>query len=113
MIYALVREVKSSARFINKMVYFYGTNNSFVSKHFKLDQNELKKVIATMDTEYRDCQDGIEFKLCKLCSKGNKTHSGNIWKLRVRTDGSFYCFRCSHSGNWLNFKELVYGNIVF
>ena len=109
MIYALIREVKSSTRFANKIVqHFYGTNN-FVSEHFTVDQNELKKVISTMNSEYRKCHDGLEFKVCGLCNKGNKTKSDNIWKLRVNANGSFYCFRCQTGGTWFTLKKQLYG----
>jgi len=43
--------------------------------------------------------------VCNLCDKERKTNADNIWKLRVRQDGSYYCFRCSKGGSWFDLKK--------
>lgn len=71
-------------------------DTTFVSKHYNVDLVELREVVDKMKTEVRKADNGeLCLKVCKLCSKGNKTKADNIWKLRVRKDGSYYCHRCS------------------
>ena len=38
------------------------------------------------------------------CARGNKGVSDNAWKLMIRRDGSYYCYRCGAKGNWYNLK---------
>jgi hypothetical protein len=49
----------------------------------------------------------LEVKECYLCNKSKKSNSDNIWKLNVRPDGSYYCFRCSVGGNYEDFKMKI------
>ena len=63
-----------------------------------------------MKTETRsnaNSRDGkvIEVKECKLCLKGNRNKLGNQWKLFVRCDGSYYCYRCANGGSWFDLKS--------
>ena len=86
--------------------------STFVSKHFTVDPVEFKRLLDTMGTEVRlasNSEDDIELKVCKLCMKGNKTKGDNLWKLRIRKNGSFYCFRCALSGNWFDLKQRALG----
>ena len=67
-----------------------------MSKHYNVDAAELRGVVDRMETDMRRADNGeLCLKVCKLCSKGNKTKADNIWKLRIRKDGSYYCYRCS------------------
>jgi hypothetical protein len=45
-----------------------------------------------------------EYKICRLCTKKNKDKIDNIWKLSVRHDGSYHCFRCDESNNWTSLQ---------
>lgn len=82
--------------------------STFVSKHFAVDEKEIDEIIGRMNTQSRTLPDGqIEVKECSLCDKPNKSKADNLWKLKVRTDGSFYCFRCSYGGNWFQLKKAV------
>jgi hypothetical protein len=51
----------------------------------------------------------VEVRECHLCNKQNKNKPDNIWKLGIRANGSYHCFRCSDSGNWADFKEKACG----
>ena len=33
----------------------------------------------------------------------------NAWKLTIRRDGSFYCYRCGDKGNWYQLKQRISG----
>ena len=69
---------------------------TFVSQHYTPDLQDMKKVVEAMDCPTRLQTDGtLSVKVCKLCTKGNKDDAGNLWKLLVRKDGSYYCHRCS------------------
>lgn len=86
--------------------------STFVSKHYTVDPVEFRRFIDTMGSEVRlasNNTDDIEVKVCKLCMKGNKTKGDNIWKLRIRKNGSYYCFRCAVSGNWFDLKRRASG----
>ena len=88
--------------------------STFVSKHYTVDPVEFKRLIDAMGSEVRQAgnnKDVVEVKVCKLCVKGNKTKADNIWKLRVRKDGSYHCFRCALSGNWFDLKRRASGVI--
>lgn len=77
-----------------------------VSKHFRVDPEQLLNVLKKFGTDIREKPDGqYELKECKLCSKRNRDKPDNLWKLNVWPSGSFHCFRCSSKGNWLNLKE--------
>jgi twinkle protein len=80
---------------------------TFVSKHYVVPPNELKKVIDHMSSETRPQNGQLQVKVCKLCTKSNKTKADNIWKLNIRPDGSYYCFRCSCGGSWFDLKKKV------
>lgn len=85
------------------------SNSTFVSKHFNVDPKELGRVISSMNTEIREGTDGkIEIKECKMCPKGNKSKPDNLWKLLVRKDGSYYCYRCSKGGSWFDLKKKAF-----
>jgi hypothetical protein len=110
------------------------SGGTFISKHFTVDPDEFRRVIDSMKTDVRDCNGGIEVKVCKLCTKGNKDNMGNLWKLRVHKDGRFYCFRysnvyfyhpplcicllrslvgirCSLGGSWFDLKRRCSGGV--
>jgi hypothetical protein len=62
-----------------------------------------------MRTEFRVAGDHVEIKHCKLCSKGNRDKSDNLWKLYVNSNGSFCCFRCNERGSWFELKRRAAG----
>lgn len=67
-----------------------------------------RKILPLIDkwqTEVRSAKDGIDVRECHLCEKGNKDKADNIWKLRIRNDGSFNCFRCSCHGSFTQLQE--------
>lgn len=79
----------------------FATSDSFVSKHFQPDVNEMKDVVNAMNSDTRAKSAGeFEVKICNLCAKGNKDQADNIWKLLIRKDGSYYCHRCQ-KGNMI------------
>ena len=72
------------------------SSKTFVSEHYTPDAEDMKKVVAAMDSDTRLQNDGVlSVKICRLCTKGNKDDMGNLWKLLIRKDGSFHCYRCS------------------
>jgi hypothetical protein len=92
--------------------------STFVSEHYQVEKEEILSLLKTMDTETRQkTADGpIEVKVCKLCPKKNKTNPDNIWKLNVRQNGSYHCYRCSKSGSWFDLKrqageKFIYSNV--
>lgn len=71
-------------------------SSTFVSEHFSPDQADFKNVLENMDSKTRVASDGtLTVKVCRLCSKGNKEDVGNHWKLTVRPNGSYFCYRCT------------------
>lgn len=88
------------------------SDGAFVSKHFKVSDGEMIEVLQEMDTEIRENSNSgngkiVEVKECKLCIKSNKNKLDNLWKLFVRCDGSYYCYRCSQGGSWFDLKSRV------
>lgn len=73
-------------------------------------ENRVQQLIDTMDSPVRPSyRGGIDVKECKLCDKGNRSNVDNLWKLRVNTNGSYYCFRCSKGGSYYKLKNIVHG----
>eukprot|EP00981_Chlorochromonas_danica_P015560 scaffold13271_cov179-Ochromonas_danica.AAC.3 len=61
-----------------------------------------------MKTDHRQRENGcLEVKQCNLCSKGNKDKADNLWKLNVRPDGSYYCYRCAIGGGFQDLRQKV------
>ena len=83
---------------------------TYVSSHYKANTTELRQLIDSMKTEVKECNGGIDLKVCNLCSKGNKHNIDNLWKLRIFENGNFICFRCSVKGNWFDLKKRANGN---
>ena len=85
---------------------------SFVSKHYSFNKEEL---LGCLGSEVRPAADGkLDVKVCKLCSKENKSNPDNIWKLRINPDGSYHCFRCSMHGSYFDLKtKLISGSNVY
>jgi hypothetical protein len=72
------------------------SSSTFVSEHFTPDPLDFKSVLANMDSKTRVASDGtLTVKVCRLCPKGNKEDVGNHWKLTVRPNGSYFCYRCT------------------
>ena len=93
-------------------------NNSstFVSKHFSVDQNELRATVGNnfggaKNIRANHVSGDFEVKTCfDDCSKERKMESDNVWKLIVRKDGSYYCHRCGMGGNWYQLKRRLSGD---
>lgn len=84
------------------------SNPTFVSQHFTPDVQDMKKVVEAMDSDTRVQTDGaLTVKICRLCTKGNKDNAGNLWKLQVRKDGSYYCHRCALGMNLFHQRGLI------
>lgn len=76
-------------------------------------REEIVHVINTLKTEHRVKDDGyIELKECNLCSKPNKDKVDNIWKLNIRPDGSYYCYRCSMGGSFQDLRRKANASIT-
>lgn len=72
------------------------SSTTFVSEHFTPDPTDFKNVLANMDSKTRVASDGtLTVKVCRLCPKGNKEDVGNHWKLTLRPNGSYFCYRCT------------------
>ena len=86
---------------------------TFVSKHFAITASDLSTIVG--DTgyfkDYRLKPGGELFvKTCfGDCSRQRKGQADNAWKLLIRRDGSFYCHRCSDSGNWYQLRRRLFG----
>eukprot|EP01039_Chlorochromonas_danica_P005868 gene5868-6461_t len=71
-----------------------------------LPSEEIMTVINAMKTDHRQRENGcLEVKQCNLCSKGNKDKADNLWKLNVRPDGSYYCYRCAIGGGFQDLRQ--------
>jgi twinkle protein len=67
---------------------------------------DIAHIAAAMNTEYRTNSSGdYELKHCHFCSKGNKDNHDNLWKLVVRENASYYCYRCSQTGGRRQFND--------
>lgn len=82
---------------------------SLIRRSFSSNEHVFQKkalaVVAQWNTSYRAKPTGeVEVKECHLCSKGNRSNIDNLWKLCVRPNGSYYCFRCSCGGNYAELK---------
>ena len=88
---------------------FVRLKSTFVSKHHAISPADLSKVVGVNGyfNDYRLKDNGELFvKTCfGPCERGNKGKADNAWKLTIRKDGSFYCFRCGDKGNWYNLKQ--------
>ena len=70
------------------------------------NENEVQEMLNLMISEKRIATNGdTQVKECYLCEKKNKCEEDNIWRLYVRSNGSYYCYRCSKGGG---FSELKY-----
>jgi len=88
-------------------------SGTFVSKHYEADPVELRELISTSFKDYRsNASTGVvEIKQCfSDCPRERKGMHDNAWKLNIRTDGSYYCYRCSSGGNWYQLKRRAHGN---
>lgn len=87
--------------------------STFVSKHHAISPADLGKVVGVNGyfNDYRLKDNGELFvKTCfGPCERGNKGKADNAWKLTIRKDGSFYCFRCGDKGNWYQLKQRLTG----
>lgn len=78
----------------------------FTSKPFVVDKDSLVNTLKKFGTDIREKPDGqFELRECKLCHKKNRDKPDNLYKLNVWPSGSFNCFRCSSSGNWIELKQ--------
>lgn len=79
----------------NNLVLF-STSKTFVSDHFVPEAEDMQAIVDALGSETRAKTEGeIEVKICNLCTKGNKQDLGNLWKLLLRKNGSYFCYRCS------------------
>ena len=86
----------------------YFSSKTFVSEHYSPDAEDMKKVISAMDSDTRLQNDGVlSVKICRLCTKGNKDDMGNLWKLLIRKDGSFHCYRCTQGLNTTSRHHMI------
>lgn len=87
--------------------------STFVSKHFTVDESDLRRVVDAMNTQSRVSTTSqgscLQLRECRLCDKANKSNVDNIWKLQIHKDGSYHCFRCSEHGSWFDLKKRVLG----
>ncbi len=93
--------------------HFSRGKSTFVSKHHAISPADLGKVVGVNGyfTDYRLKDNGELFvKTCfGPCERGNKGKADNAWKLTIRKDGSYYCFRCGDKGNWYQLKQRLNG----
>ena len=83
---------------------------SFMSSHFRPDPEEMKRVLAALDSKHRVKENGegiLEVEVCRFCKKINKEAQDNLWKLYINPNGSYRCFRCSVGGSWFNLKKII------
>lgn len=88
-------------------------NDTFVSKHHTISPADLSKVVGVnghfQDYRLKDTGE-LHVKTCfSNCGRGNKGMADNAWKLTIRRDGSFYCYRCGDKGNWYQLKQRISG----
>lgn len=88
-------------------------NTTFVSKHHTISPADLSKVVGVnghfQDYRLKDTGE-LHVKTCfNKCARGNKGVADNAWKLTIRRDGSFYCYRCGDKGNWYQLKQRING----
>ena len=92
---------------------FYRAKSTYISKHFTISPSDLSKVVGLNGyfKDYRLKQSGeMDIRTCfDDCARGNKGVSDNAWKLMIRRDGSYYCYRCGAKGNWYNLKQRLTG----
>ena len=80
---------------IHKQFLFYKQQLSFMSTF----EDDFKSIITNLKSDVRQNKDGeILVKCCRLCDKKNKMAEGNLWKLVIRNNASFYCYRCAFGG---------------
>lgn len=81
--------------------------STFVSEHYQVEKEEILSLLKTMETETRQksASGPYEVKECKLCNKKNRSMPDNIWKLNVRQNGSYHCYRCDQKGSWFDLKR--------
>jgi hypothetical protein len=72
------------------------SDNAAIEPH-----DAIKKFVSSLPSEHRaDGKGQFEIKECRLCSKEGYEKADNCWKLTVRTDGSYYCYRCADTGSF-------------
>ena len=85
----------------------------FVSRHFAVESSELASLINKSFKDHRlnSSAETVEIKTCfQDCTRERKGQTDNAWKLNIRKDGSYYCYRCSSGGNWYNLKRRLARN---
>ena len=93
---AVRRAVAGKIRF-----QFFSSN-----QHEDVDRDEIEVVVNKMGTKFREKSNGdLELEVCKLCPKDNKMNMDNLWKLIVRPDGSYYCYRCAKGSTWASLQN--------
>jgi hypothetical protein len=50
---------------------------------------------------------GFLKKLFGSKEKKNKSNEDNIWRLYIRSNGSYYCYRCSCGGGFSDLKKKI------
>ena len=83
---------------------------SFMSKHFRPEPEEMKRVLGALESKHRVKENGegiVEVEVCRFCTKPNKDKPDNLWKLYINPNGSFRCFRCAVGGGWYNLKKIL------
>lgn len=66
------------------------------------------RLLAALATKARVRSNGdYEVKHCNLCDKPNKEKLDNLWKLLIRPDCSYYCYRCACGGGSSNMKLIL------
>jgi len=107
------RSSRSLFRFRGEARFATGPSTPFVSKHFAVEPSELAGLINKSFKDHRlnSSAETVEIKTCfQDCTRERKGLNDNAWKLNIRKDGSYYCFRCSSGGNWYNLKRRLARN---
>ncbi|RYH05345.1 hypothetical protein EON65_44995 [archaeon] len=99
----------TNASFINlSWCRYLGAASSADKNGYLLQNDEVRDVVDRLNTETRVRDNGyMEVKICGLCPKGNKDKIDNLWKLNIRPDGSYYCYRCAVGGSFQDLKLKV------
>ncbi|KAF2075894.1 hypothetical protein CYY_002785 [Polysphondylium violaceum] len=93
-----------SSNNINNTVKSHQKSNTFVSSHFKMNEDSILSYLDRKKLIYKILGQEILIKECPFCSD-TKGKLDNLWKLYIsRETAAYFCHRCGNKGSWIDFK---------
>lgn len=90
--------------FFAEATYFPRSSNTYKPKI------PVYQFLDAQQLDYVESPNTFKIKYCPFCPKPHNEEKTNLYVLNVHKEFGYYkCFRCSASGNWLQFREKILG----